>query len=146
MYRLRYLIFFAFLVSVNICLASKAAKPVTKPLVVKNDSASIEVRSFSHAALDNYKKQPEFQYKEVIESPSLWTRFWRWFWGHFHKPKGLKTPAIGFFANLLIFLKYFILAGGIAGVVYVILKMIGIDMFNIFRRRSLSTARSIQNH
>ena len=135
--RYLYLIFLMFLASINISFASKPAKPAPIPLVIKNDSAAVVIRSFNQAALDNYKKQPEFQYREVVESPSLWTRFWRWFWSHFHMPKNFKMPATGFLRFLFIFFKYFVIAVGIAGVVYVIMKMIGVDMFNIFRKRSL---------
>lgn len=45
------------------------------------DSSSISVRKFGEGKLSAIKKDPQFQYDKVVESPkSYWDRFWDWFW------------------------------------------------------------------
>lgn len=49
---------------------------------VINDTAKVSVRKFSPAAINSYKKDPAYQYDQLIEPPeSAWDRFWEWFWG-----------------------------------------------------------------
>jgi hypothetical protein len=45
------------------------------------DSAAVTVRKFANGKLSEKKKDPQFQYDRVVESPkSYWDRFWDWFW------------------------------------------------------------------
>jgi len=139
--RFLYLILFALLANFNVCLAAKSIKIPKHPLVVKNDSSAVQLRNFNKATLDAYSKQPEFKYDEEVATPSLWTRFWRWFWHLFHLPKAIASPSAGFFYILFRCLEYLIIAAGIGALVYFILKMAGIDMANIFRQKALSASQ-----
>lgn len=48
---------------------------------VPYDSSAAEPRSFNITLIDSFKAQRDFRYQEEIaESPSLWDRFWQWFW------------------------------------------------------------------
>ncbi|HRI21465.1 MAG TPA: hypothetical protein PLA68_10955, partial [Panacibacter sp.] len=45
------------------------------------DSSAVEQRNFAASSFDKYKTDRDFQYEnEVVEMPSLWDRFWMWFW------------------------------------------------------------------
>ncbi|HEY0245357.1 MAG TPA: hypothetical protein VGC01_07320, partial [Mucilaginibacter sp.] len=103
-------------------------------LVSKTDSSKVNVRSFKKSTLDIYRKLPEFKYNDEVETPSWWTRFWRWFWGLFNFSK-LK-PSAGAFRIFLQCVKYLFIALGLAALVFMILKMAGVDMSYMFRRKS----------
>lgn len=48
---------------------------------VPYDSSAVEARLFNITAIDSFKAQRDFRYQdEIAESPSLWDRFWQWFW------------------------------------------------------------------
>jgi hypothetical protein len=121
-----------------ICLLFSAATyagkaPVLKPAVVhkavlKIDTAGITPRRFDTAALNAYKKLPEFTYRENYTAPSLWKRFWKWFWSLFE----IKNKKVT--SNFFIFLKYLFIAAGVAAIIFLILKLAGINVINTFRR------------
>lgn len=112
------------------------------PLVMKKDTAAITVRHFDTVALQAYKKQPEFQYHDAVESnPSLWSRFWHWlknFLKGLFKPMKIGTNAGRFWIIFGYILKYLLIIGGLAGVVFLSLKLAGIDLLNIFSRNPVS--------
>jgi hypothetical protein len=119
-----------------ICLIFSAASyagkaPVPKVPVVKaalkTDTAGTTPRQFDTAALNAYKKLPEFTYRENYTAPSLWQRFWKWFWSLFvFKDKRVTS-------NFFIFLKYFFITAGVAAIIFLILKLAGINVLNTFR-------------
>ncbi len=122
---------------------------VVKPKVLQTDSlASVTIRHIDSAALHTYKKQPEFQYNEDKIAPSWWDRFWDWVsekWDHFIKwldhllsTKDKKTGQINHFWP--IFFKYLFIVLGAAALVFLIFKLIGVDIQNIFRRKPASGA------
>ncbi|SDP95349.1 hypothetical protein SAMN05428975_4107 [Mucilaginibacter sp. OK268] len=114
-------------------------KPVKAPLTLKMDTASVNVRHLDTAAITAHSKQPEFQYRDDIDTtPSWWDRFWRWFWNLFKPIKFGKHDMSPFLRALLYFLQYLLLAAGLAAVVFLVLKLMGIDMLGIFRRKSMS--------
>lgn len=48
---------------------------------VQTDTAARTARLFDSAAIKQYDRASEFQYDRVVEpTPSLWDRFWLWFW------------------------------------------------------------------
>jgi uncharacterized protein YaaQ len=48
---------------------------------VRADTSAVQVRQVSGASTREYRNDPKFQYDKVIEpNPSLWDRFWSWFW------------------------------------------------------------------
>lgn len=130
---MRYLLLFFFLLTGSIANAKPdtiAAKKL--PAVIRFDTASVTLRHVDTAAINNYKKQKEFIYKDDYSGPSLWTRFWRWFWSLFDWGK-TKTGYSNFWKWAGVLIKYVIIIGGIAALILVILKSAGIDI-NIFRK------------
>jgi hypothetical protein len=148
MLRCLYLFLFILITNCGVCFAVKLVKPVAakrvtvkpaaKPAVLKADSSAIRVRALSKADLKWYSKQAAFNYDEHTDPPSLWERFWRWFWhwfwGLFHVPKF--TKAMGFWVIAFVVLKYLLILIGIVALVFLILKIMGIDLFFVFRRKS----------
>jgi uncharacterized protein DUF4129 len=138
MQRFLYLVFFMLIANLGL-----AAKTKHVPAVLKEDTASVvNVRQFDTVALKAYSKQPEFQYKENAYTPSLWIRFWRWFWQWLDRLFKRGSPRKGgsISAFWALFFKYLFIALGIAAVVFVVLRLIGVDIQNVFRRRSASAA------
>lgn len=113
--------------------------PVKKDPIIKIDSSRVNVRHFDAEALKAYSRQKEFQYPDMELRPSLWTRFWRWFWHLFDFLRPKKVPE-GFADWFLLVLKYLFILVGVAAIVFVILKMAGIDALNIFRRKPLAAS------
>lgn len=121
---------------VTICFAAKNSLHLQHKTVLKSDSSTVVVRNFDQQALKSYSSQNEFKYDEVESGPSLWTRFWRWFWHLFDflNVKGYKAG--GWIALFLTFLKYLAIGVCVAALVFFIIKLIGVDMANIFRRKA----------
>lgn len=147
--RCLYLLFIFFTLN---SFAAKPVKPAVKHdtvAVLKTDTAKIDARTFNVAKLNNYRKQPDFQYDYVETSPSWWTRlwhrFWHWFFHLFDFLNG-KDSYSGFLSTFLIILKYLAVTLGITAIVYIILKLAGIDAFNIFRRKPASTGLLYDEH
>lgn len=107
--------------------------------VLQTDTAAITVRHFNTDSLKYFAQQREFQYQENTGGMSAWTRFWKWFWqtiGHlfdFSPSKGHVSP---FFYYFFIVLKYLILALGLGALIVLILKLVGLDLLSLFRRKS----------
>jgi hypothetical protein len=148
MLRTTCLLFFLLLSS----LVYPAGKPVHKitPIalvkpkaVLVTDTTAIAPRQFDTAALNAYKKLPEFAYRENYQGLSLWSRFWAWFWSLFN----FKNEK--FNAGFLIFLKYFFITAGVASIIFLVLKLAGINVLNTFRRNpqvsKLAYAESAEN-
>jgi hypothetical protein len=130
-------ILFLIIVNISLCFAAKAIAPAKQPAVLKTDTVTVSQRHFDKDALTRYSKRPEFQYHEDIAEPSLWTRFWRWFWSLFDFSEIKPVNAGGFWPFVLMILKYLFLIVGIGAIIFVILKMIGIDLINLFGRKSV---------
>lgn len=115
----------------------KKAAPAV-PLIVRKDTTAVALRYFDTVAIQALKKQPEFQYNDNIEtSPSLWRRFWNWLKSLF-KPMKIGTHASKFWIVLGYVIKYLLIIGGLAAVVFLSLKLAGMDMLNVFRRKPVS--------
>lgn len=102
------------------------AKPEQKPIlpkksiVLKTDSSKIEIRKIDTHAVKNYSKQKDFIYDDVApETLSWWDRFLHWLGNLLSKVFG---TAIGGG-----FLKYLLIAIAIALIVFIVMKLIGID-------------------
>jgi len=136
----RYLFLILILVSVHVIATTTPVKvkPAAHPAIIKNDTSAVNVRSFDKKALKEFSKKPEFKYKEVDAEPSLWTRFWRWFWHLFDFMNVKVTKNATFWTLALEFIEYAIIISGLGAIVFIILKLSGIDLFNIFRRKSSS--------
>lgn len=95
------------------------------------DSSAVMQRSFSSASLDEYKKSKDFQYEtKVVETPSLWDRFWNWFWGLVEDimstPEGQATLKV----------LYWVL--GVGAIAFFIYKVIRMNRLAIFANESKS--------
>jgi len=130
----RYLYLVCFLLLFNLLVkGADPVKPVKVKLVARTDSSVVALRQFDKAALKKYKADNEFHYGDNYVGESLWDKFWRWFWDLFST--GEKRTA-GQILNTI--LKYLLIALGVAALVFLILKLIGIDAFNIIKGKSLA--------
>jgi hypothetical protein len=136
----RYLAFFLIfgLGLVNICFATKKPPHPHQKAVLKSDSSTVVVRNLDSAALKSFSKQSEFKYDEEESGPSLWARFWRGFWYWLrHLFSGIDgAKAGGLLGLFLTILEYLLIGTAFAAFIFFIIKMIGIDMANIFRRKA----------
>jgi hypothetical protein len=108
---------------------SAPGQPKLRKLVLATDTGVVALRQLDKGAIGNYKKQPEFNYhEEKYNGPSLWSRFWKWFWSLFDSVKVTKT------AWFWVVIKYLFIGAGIAALLFLILKLSGIDI-NIFRSK-----------
>jgi hypothetical protein len=96
------------------------SKIVKKPLVLKIDSSTIDLRTIDQNAVDSFSKQKDFIYDDVVpEKQSLWDRFWAWVWRTINKILDNKVGGG--------IVKYILIALAVAIVVFVIIKLIGLD-------------------
>jgi hypothetical protein len=107
------------------------AKAVKPAVPLKTDTSIVALRRFDARAIKAYSKQPEFSYTDVSNGPSLWTRFWRWFWHLFDWMKNARNNNI-----MATILRYVFILLGIAAIVFLVFKLIGMDIKNVFGRRS----------
>ncbi len=129
----RYLYLIAFFVTLHTGVAFSAhpSKAVKKPLVVQHDSLTIDKRGFDGPALEKYRKLEEFQYDETFVGTSFWDRFKRWFWGLFDFGDASVVGTV---------VSYLLIALGVAAIVFLILKLAGIDPIKAIRGKSASAA------
>jgi hypothetical protein len=113
----------------------KVASAMHKVQVLQKDSSRLAIRNFNNKALEQYKKDSDFNYyrDEDLHSLSLWDRFWRWFWRLIRRlfgseggneSSGAISPAV----------RYVLLALIIAGVIYAVIKLLG--AWNVFGKES----------
>ena len=127
------------------------AKPVAAKVaeaVIQYDTSTVSQRHFDTVALKAYSKQPEFKYNESKEGLSWLDRFGRWLWNIWNDFKNwldrlfssepTKNAKINSLWSTVI--KYLFITLGAGAVVFLILKLLGIDMQNIFRKKSASVA------
>jgi hypothetical protein len=107
-----------------------AGRSLKVKAVLRNDSSLVQLKHFNDAELARLKQKPEFQYNGEPAGPSLWSRFWRWFW---HLFDGVDAPRSTNW--LLFFLKYLFISLGIAAIVFIILKLAGVDVRGLIKRK-----------
>ncbi|WP_158825265.1 DUF4129 domain-containing protein [Mucilaginibacter lacusdianchii] len=113
------------------------AAAVPKPkITLRTDSSVITPRYLSKSYLDSCRKLPVFQYDEAKAEPSLWTRFWRWFWHLFDGMTPDKKNVALYY--LVIIFKYLFITIGIAALVFLILRLIGVDILSIIKKKPVS--------
>lgn len=101
-----------------------AGNAVEKPLQLKTDSAKVGRRNFDQQQLPVYRGQKDFIYDNVAPvQEDLWDRFWKWIWELIDRVLS-NTYAGGF-------LKYSVIVVLAAVVIFVVIKMLGLD-FRIF--------------
>ncbi len=97
-------------------------KVVKTPQLLKIDSSKINLRKIDEDAITQYKSQKEFIYDDVAPAKmSWWDRFWRWIWELISSV----FRGAGFAGGLI---KYVIIALLIVLVVFIVIKVIGLDL------------------
>ena len=126
---------FSLLISIFLLNAAAASGKKQIPAKIRADSSKIQVRKIDNQAIDKFRHDKDFDYREGKNyDMSAWTRFWAWvsyiiFW-IWEKIKSAfaSIPGSG------IFLKYLLLVGAIGFLVFIVLKSLGIDISNLWRR------------
>lgn len=111
--------------------ASAQPKVKKAPLVLKTDTGQVQVHHFNANSINEYRNQADFQYQETVPQESWWDRFWRWFWSLFKPVKTSKRGVSLFMTGL----KYLFIISGIAAIAFIILRVMGVDMATLFRRK-----------
>lgn len=95
------------------------------------DSSTVSVRQFDETALAGLRKNPDFQYEDQQLDLSWWQRFKRWV---MYKVAELMTRegAYSVLNTVLITL-------GIVALIYLIMRLLGMDIAHIFSRKSLAS-------
>lgn len=132
----------------NGALKKAIAKPPAPPQILQLDSSKITIRNLDSAAIDKYQKDQAFNYHEENEYQlSWWSRFWRWVWHIIQNLFGEKdtAPTQGHSS----FLQTILLVVAVGALIYVIVKVMGVNLANIFGRESkginLPYSESLEN-
>lgn len=125
---------YSFIILLLLSCYTWAGKPKLKA-VLRNDSSVVQLKRFNNVKLAQLKQKPQFQYNSGSSGPSLWSRFWRWFWHLFDgvdAPRGMSW--------LFVFLKYLFISLGVAAIVFIILKLAGVDVRGLLKRKSVDAS------
>lgn len=147
MFRLYLLLFFLVMAPCSFAAATKPgkAKPKVAAVLRTDSNTVVPERHFNNNYLNRLKQQPDFQYHETESGPSLWTRFWRWFWSLFDDWK-ISRKTGSFLTN---FLKYLFILLGLAALTFLILRIAGVDIIKILKRQpadaTLPYAETLEN-
>ena len=146
MHKLLFVYFLLFAVTLNADAGPLTNRPVVKHIVLKPgalpvvdsirlDTSKVNVYSFNASALEKYKKSPDFDYRDADAKTGLnwWDRFWNWFWELIAKLFGNSQPTA---APSFPFMKYLIEAGAVILLVFIIIKLAGLNISNIFNREA----------
>jgi len=104
-----------------------AVPPVVtvKNSLIKNDTSKLSVRNFDAQQLKQYRESNAFKYDETTPD-NLWDRFWKWFWEQINFV--LKNERSGSI------LKYLVIGVLAVAVIYIVIKLTGLDMKIILRK------------
>jgi hypothetical protein len=103
------------------------------PKKLSVDSTDMATRNIDKKVLGNFKKSTDFNYyvRNNKQTLSWWDRFWSWFW---HLLNG-KAPEKNRAPDSTL-TRYIIIALAVILIGYLLLKLIGSDLTNIFSRKS----------
>lgn len=119
MYKFVQLVLVLFIVTL-FSISAKGVITKKTPAKIQADNSNIELRKFDAGALNQYRKQKEFNYTgQATGQPSFWQRLWYWFWS---KVSGLFS-GVPYSGEIL---KYFLLGLCVAFLIYMIIKYSGI--------------------
>ncbi len=125
------------------------AKPIAKHIakVLRTDSTKVQLREFNADSLKLYTKSNDFKYDDgVAPEASLWSRFWHWFWNLLSRIFDGATFGHWPFYK---FIEYALLIAAVGFLVYVVFKILGIDIVSLFTGRSktieIPYAESLEN-
>ena len=110
--------------------ATARKKSLEVPLVVHNDTTALQAKHFNASQIHRYLQDPAFRYnKNDIEGESLWDRFWHWFWDVLNRHLFWSPEST-------IFWKYFFIVLGGIFLLFIILRMSGINTMLIVTGKS----------
>ncbi len=117
--------FFAF---VFLLAGTVNAWPASRGVPVNADSGQVSIRKFDEKALREYRLDKDFNYNEDggNVSPSLWQRFWAWFWSL------LKETGISSIPGSSTFWKWFIITLASGVIIFAVIKFRGMDLSALF--------------
>lgn len=95
-----------------------------KPYFSQFDTTVVNERPFSAQEIERMREDPELTYGETRAGVSLWDRFWMWF--------GQILNDLFGSAATVNWLRLFIYALLLVGLIYVIIRLLKIDAFKIF--------------
>ncbi|EHQ28306.1 DUF4129 domain-containing protein [Mucilaginibacter paludis] len=123
---------------------------------LKTDSNKLLLHQFNPTALNNYRKNPEFNYTTTKPVITVWDRFWNWAWHIWNNfwswlaellRKLFGNASMGH--NTAQTFKYVILTLAACMLVYVIAKLLGVNLLQLFKKKSTGDAipytESIEN-
>ena len=124
-------------------LGSEKENHVKKiPHQIVTDSTKITVRHFDNNSLKKYQANPDFNYAEHPTGLTWWDRFWIWVWDmwarlwlwieHIFQRLFGSVSAGKSVASVF---KYVILGIAAILIIYIIFKLIGIDLLKLFRKK-----------
>lgn len=122
------LLLFAFNANATTVQKENVKKDSVKKAVVIIDSSKVAIKKIDEEAVNEYSKQRDFIYDDVTPAGlSWWDRFWmavgRWF-AKLFSGGGKHLPNTGF----LIFLKYAAIVLAVALIVFIVMKIFGLDL------------------
>ena len=123
---------FAFLIVVHCFFLGDAVYAAVKktPAKLQKDSSTVVVKSFDRTSLSKYHNNRDFNYNGPNDdAPSIWDRFWRWFWN-----KSFGRLNISPLAGVL--LQYGFMALGIGALVYFTFRLTGMDAMKLWKGNS----------
>lgn len=124
-------IYFVFLSSLGNA-ADTVRVSVKRPAVVRLDSTALHMRQFDAKQLKAYQSERAFNYDELAPaSESLWERFWKWFWRLVESLFGNETSGR--------ILKYIVLGAFVALVIFLLVKLAGIELFQFSKKSKALT-------
>lgn len=93
---------------------------------VRYDSAEVARRQFDAASMDGYRSDPDFHYSEAELEPSAWDRFKQWL-------RAIWRSMLQSSDSRPLF-NYALVALGVTALLYIIIKLAGMDKGNVFSR------------
>lgn len=95
------------------------------------DTSSVHLRQFDRASLDSYKERAEFQYSEQPVSLSWWQRIKQWI--------SYKIAELMSREGSQALLKNMLIVAGIVALLYMVMRLLGMDAASIFSRKPKTT-------
>jgi len=124
--------------STGTAYAERIAADSTVTAVKQDTTSAVQVRRFDEASLEHYKEQPEFHYEEQPIDLSWWERLRQWVRD---KLADLLTREGSY-----TLIKNIGLVLGIAALVYLIVRLLGMDAIGLFSRKSRSAELRFTEH
>ena len=140
-------IFFSLFVSANKPVVV-GKHPEVKPAVhyqLKTDTVRLVIRQFNAGALKKFSTDPDFNYYTKKAGITWWDRFWNWVWHEWNAfwnwvgemlEKLFHNASMGKqTANVI---KYVILGIFAFALIYIVLKLLGINLLQLLRKKKES--------